>query len=364
MVCTSMRTYKLSQRYPPSDNILLTDEGEPKCFQEACKVENRKHWKKAMEEEIYSLLKNKTWELVNPTKGRNILHKKWVYKIKHEGEGKKERYKARLVVKGFAQKEGIDFTEIRSHVVKMSSIRVILGLVATFDLECEQLDIKTTFLHGDLKDEIYMEQLDRFRERGKENLVCKLKKSLYGLKHAPCQWYEKFDSFMLEHGFKILEVDHCVYIKKYEERYIILLVYVDAMLIVGHDKNLINRLKKDLGSRFAMKDLGPVQKILCMKIMHDRKNKNIWLSQEKIIEKVLYKFNMKDANPVGTPLAPNIKLSVDLCPCDDKEKEEMKRTPYASIVGSLMYAIVCTRPDIAHSVGVVSRFFANPGKQH
>ena len=129
-----------------------------------------------------SLLKSKTWELVKPLKGRRILQNKWVYKIKHEGEGKKERYKARLVVKGFAQKEGIDFTEIRSHVVKMSSIRVILGLVATFDLECEQLDIKTTFLHGDLKDEIYMEQLDRFRERGKENLVCKLKKSLYGLK--------------------------------------------------------------------------------------------------------------------------------------------------------------------------------------
>ena len=109
--------------------------------------------------------------------------------------------------------------------------------------------------------------------------------------------------------------------------YIILLLYVDDMLIVGHDKNMINRLKKDLDSRYEMKDLGPIQQILGMKIMRDRKNKKLWLSQEKYIEKVLYKFNMKDAKPVGTPLAPNIKLSAKLCPCDDKEKEEMKKTP-------------------------------------
>ena len=147
---------------------------------------------------------------------------------------------------------------------------------------------------------------------------------------------------MLEHGFKRLEVDHYVYIKKYEEMYIILLLYVDDMLIVGHDKNMINRLKKDLGSRFPMKYLSPVQQILGMKIVCDKRNKKLWLSQEKCIEKVLDKFNMKDAKPVGPPLAPNIKLSADLCPCDDKEKEEMKRTPYASVVGSLMYAMVCT----------------------
>ena len=142
------------------------------------------------------------------------------------------------------------------------------------------------------------------------------------------------------------------------------MLYVDDMLIARHDKNMINRLKKDLGRRFAMKDLGPVQQILGMKIMCDRKNKKLWLSQEKYIEKVLYKFNMKDAKPTGTPLTPNIKLSVDLCPCDDKEKEEMKRTPYALAIGSLMYAMVHTRPDIVHSVGVVSRFLANSGKQH
>jgi len=204
LVRRSSRPHTPSQRYPPSNYILLTDEGEPNCFQEACKVEHSKEWKKAIKEEMNSLQENKTWELVNLPKDRKALQNKWVYKIKHEGNENKERYKARLVVKGFAQKEGIDFTEIFSPVVKMSPIRVILGLVATLDLECEQLDVKTAFLHGELEEELYMEQPEGFIEKGKEGLVCRLKKSLYGLKQAPRQWYKKFDSFMLEHGFQRL----------------------------------------------------------------------------------------------------------------------------------------------------------------
>jgi ATP-binding cassette subfamily B (MDR/TAP) protein 1 len=125
----STRPHNPSKRYPPSNYILLTNEGEPNCFWEACKVENNKEWKKEMEEEMQSLLEKKTWELVNLPKGRKSLQNKWVYKIKHEGEGKKETYEARLVVKGFSQKEGIDFTEILSLIVKMSSIRIVLGLL-------------------------------------------------------------------------------------------------------------------------------------------------------------------------------------------------------------------------------------------
>ena len=210
-----------------------------------------------------------------------------------------------------------------------------------------------------------MEHPEGFNTKGKENLVCKLKKSLYGLKQAPCQCYKRFDSFMLEHGFRRLEDDHCVYIKRYDqERFIILLLCVDDMLVVGHDKSMINKLKKDLGSQFAMKDLGQAQQILGMRIIRDRKNRRLWLSHERYIEKVLNRFNMNDAKPVGTPLAAHFKLSIDLCPCNDKEKEEMRKISYASAIGSLMYAMVCTRPDIAHSVGVVSRFLANLGKQH
>ena len=137
---------------------------------------------KAMQEEMESLQKNNTYELVKLPEGRKALRNKWVYKLKKDGRGDLVKYKARLVVKGFGQKKGIDFDEIFSPVVKLSSIRIILGLATNQDLEIEQLDVKTAFLHGDLEEEIYMQQPEGFEDKRKEDLVCKLKKSLYGLK--------------------------------------------------------------------------------------------------------------------------------------------------------------------------------------
>jgi len=158
---------------------MLTDGGEPENFQEARVYEQKDRWNKAMQEEIDSLHKNNTYDLVKLPKGRKALKNKWVFRLKNEGE-KQVKYKARLVVKGFEQKKGVDFDDIFSPVVKMSSIRVILGLAASLDLEVEQLDVKTAFLHGDLEEEIYMEQPEGFEVKGKEHLVCKLKKACMG----------------------------------------------------------------------------------------------------------------------------------------------------------------------------------------
>ncbi|CAL5435892.1 unnamed protein product [Camellia sinensis] len=227
------------------------------------------------------------------------------------------------------------------------------------------MDVKTAFLHGDLKEEIYMEQPEGFEVKGKENLVCRLKKSLYGLKQAPRQWYKKFDSFMVGHEYKRTVADQCVYVRTFPGgNFIILLLYVDDMLIVGQDATTIRSLKKELLQSFDMKDLGPAQQILGMNIVRDRKAKKLWLSQEKYVERVIEKFNMKDAKPVSTPLANHFKLSKNSCPSSTKERQEMEAIPYSSAVGSLMYAMVSTRPDIAHAVGVVSRFLSNPEKEH
>ncbi|KAM1056289.1 hypothetical protein ACFX14_029654 [Malus domestica] len=174
---------------------MLTNYGEPETYEEARAHNDSDKWMKAMESEMDSLLKNDTYELVELPKGRKALKNKWVFKLKRDDN--MTRYKARLVVKGFGQKKGVDFDEIFSPVVKMTSIRVILGMAASMDLELEQLDVKTAFLHGNLEDEIYMEQPKGFEVKGKENLVCKLKKSLYGLKQAPRQWNKKFNSFMM-----------------------------------------------------------------------------------------------------------------------------------------------------------------------
>ena len=180
-----------------------------------------------------------------------------------EEEGGKKIFKARLVVKGFAQKHGIDFDEIFSPVVKMTSIRTVLSLVATKDLHLEQLDVKTTFLHGDLDEEIYMAQPQGFEVKGKANLVCRLKKSVYGLKQAPRQWHLKFDSFMHEHEYSRCHSDHCVYFKRLDdERYIILCSYVDDMIVARSNMDQIKGLKHQLAHAFSMKDLGATKKSL------------------------------------------------------------------------------------------------------
>ncbi|RVW22059.1 Retrovirus-related Pol polyprotein from transposon TNT 1-94 [Vitis vinifera] len=331
----SSRNIRPPQRYSPGLNyLLLTDGGEPECYDEALQDENSSKWELAMKDEMDSLLGNQTWELIELPVGKKALHNKWVYRIKNEHDGSK-RYKARLVVKGFQQKEGIDYTEIFSPVVKMSTIRLVLGMVAAENLHLEQLDVKTTFLHGDLEEDLYMIQPEGFIVQGQENLVCKLRKSLYGLKQAPRQWYKKFDNFMHRIGFKRWS-----------------------------DIEKINNLKKQLSKQFAMKDLGVAKQILGMRIIRDKANGTLKLSQSEYVKKVLSRFNMNEAKPVSTPLGSHFKLSKEQSSKTDEEGDHMSKVPYASAIGSLMYAMVCTRPDIAHAVGVVSRFMSRPGKQH
>ncbi|GJY22389.1 retrovirus-related pol polyprotein from transposon TNT 1-94 [Tanacetum coccineum] len=344
---------------------LLTEEGEPSTLQEALNNPDASFWKEAMQEEIEALHKNKTWELVPLPGGRKPIGNKWVYKIKKNGDDQVERYRARLVVKGYAQKEGIDFNEIFSPVVRMTTIRVVLAMCATYDLHLEQLDVKTAFLHGNLEEEIYMLQPEGFKQKGKENLVCRLNKSLYGLKQAPRCWYKRFDSFIRSLEYNRLHADPCAYFKRFgNDDFIILLLYVDDMLVAGPNKDRINKLKAQLAREFEMKDLGPANKILGMQIHRDRVSRKIWLSQKSYVKKILQRFNMQDCKPISTPFPTNVKLSSKMSPSSEKERMKMSRVPYASAVGSLMFAMICTRPDIAHAVGVVSRYMAEPGREH
>jgi len=198
-----------------------------------------------MKDEMDSLLTNQTWELTELPAGKKVLHNKWVFRIKGEHDGSKH-YKARLVVKGFQQKEGIDYTDIFSPVVKMTTIRIVLSIVAAEDLHLEQLDVKTAFFHGELVEEIYMKQPQGFTVQGNESLVCKLRRSLYGLKQAPRQWYKKFDSFICNTGFTRCNADHCCYVKSFKSSYIILLLSIDDILTAGGSMEEINKLKNQL----------------------------------------------------------------------------------------------------------------------
>ena len=173
-----------------------------------------------------------------------------------KADGSIDKYKARLVIKGYRQKEGLDYFDTYSPVTRITSIRMVIAIAALRNLEIHQMDVKTAFLNGDLNEEIYMEQPEGFSAPGQEGKVCRLVKSLYGLKQAPKQRHEKFDNAVLSSGFKINECDKCVYVKDTDKGYVILCLYVDDMLIVGSNDEIIKSTKKMLNSKFDMKDMG------------------------------------------------------------------------------------------------------------
>jgi hypothetical protein len=195
-------------------------------------------------------------------------------------------------------------------------------------------------------------------------LVCKLKKSLYGLKQSPRMWYQKFDTYILGLGFVRSRVDHCVYSKQVGNHFIYVVLYVDDMLLVGNNMDVIKEVKSQLSSKFDMKDLGASSFILGMEIKRYRANKKLWLNQRKCVEMILQRFNMHGSKPVKVLILIGVNLSADQCPKTQEEEEDLSHVPHASQVGSLMYAMVCTRPDIAHAVGVLSRYMSKPGKEH
>lgn len=339
---------------------------EPKTYKEAMECKERKFWKGAANEEMNSLEKSGTWVLVERPKNQKLVGCKWIFKMKPGIPGVEDkRYKGRVVAKGYSQKEGVDYNEIFSPVVKHVSIRILLSLVVNLDYELEQMDVKTAFLHGELEERILMEQPEGFVKKGDEDKVCLLKKSLYGLKQSPRQWNLKFDSFMQKIEFQKSKFDPCVYMKDVNtKRAVYLLLYVDDMLIASGNPKVIQALKDSLSKEFEMKDLGQASRILGMDIIRDREKGTLVLSQQRYLEKVLKTFGMYEAKPVVTPTASHFKLKI-LHPKERAEEfEHMKNVPYASVVGSLMYAMVGSRPDLGFAVGLVCRFMSHPSREH
>ncbi|KAJ9566010.1 hypothetical protein OSB04_001976 [Centaurea solstitialis] len=312
---------------------------EPTSYSEAMKLDDADEWLMAMKAEMESLLKSGTWELVLIPKGKKAVRSNQI--------------------------PGLDYNDIFSPVVKHTSIRALLGMVAYDVLELEQMDVTTAFLNGELEEEIFMHQPEGFVFPGKEGHVCKLIKSLYGLKQSPRQWYKRFDAFVTAHGLSNSSYDSCVYFKKCDDGSILyLLLYVDDMLIAAKDMGEVQKVKDQLNSEFDMKDLVAAKKILGMEIVRDRKARKLYLSQEGYVQKVLHHFGMSEAKSVNTPFAPHFRLSSALSPSTQADVAYMARVSYSSAVGSLMYAMICTRPDLAYAVSMVSRYMANPGKEH
>uniref|UniRef100_A0A2N9HJS7 Reverse transcriptase Ty1/copia-type domain-containing protein n=1 Tax=Fagus sylvatica TaxID=28930 RepID=A0A2N9HJS7_FAGSY len=317
-----------------------------------------------MHEELDSISKNEVWDLTELFAGRKPVGCKWVLRKMYKAYGSLDKYKVRLVAKGFTQQPGVDFVDTYSLVAKFASVRIIMIVAVRLDLELHQLDVKTAFLNGDLKEEIYMDQPDGFQIKGQEGKVCRLKKSLYGLKQSSRQWYLKFHQVILDIGYKMSPLDHCVYVWRDKEKLALLSLYVDDILLASNSPDMMKETKFCLGSKFEMKDMGPTNYVLGIRISRDRDSKLIYLDQENYLEKGLKMFKMEDCRPVSTPVSKGTILNKSMCPTNKTKLEEMIVVPYVQAVDSLIYAMMSTRLDICYAVGLVSRYQSNPGKAH
>jgi hypothetical protein len=239
------------------------------------------------------------------------------------------------VAKGYTQREGIDYNETFSPVSCKDSFRIIMALVAHYDLELHQMDVKTAFLNGDLDEIVYVAQPKGFVMESKEKLGYCLKKSIYGLKQASRQWYLKFDKTIKEFGFKENVEDNCVYAKFKNGKYIFLILYVDDILLASSDVILLLETKRFLSSHFEMKDLGEARFILGIEIHQDRMKGVLGLSQKTYIEKVLKKFNMHKCSASPAPIVKGDRYGEFQCLKNQYEIYQMKMVPYASAVGRL-----------------------------
>ena len=245
---------------------------KPTFFHEASQSP---HWRAAMDTELQALEANSTWTILSLPPGKHAVGCRWVYKIKRKADGSLECYKAHLVAKGCTQQPGIDFIDTFSPVIKLTTVKLLLALAAVHGWFMTQLDVNNTFLQGDLPEEVYMELPPGYHREGEPlpvNAVCKLSKSLYGLKQASRQWYAKFSNFLLSNGFKQSSTDYSLFIKKHGSSIMCLLVYVDDIILVGNCSQDIDSFKQVIDKQFKLKDLGDLKYVLGLEVARSTRN--------------------------------------------------------------------------------------------
>nr|BDI54541.1 retrotransposon protein, putative, Ty1-copia subclass [Triticum aestivum] len=361
----STRTHPTPEWYGnPVLEIMLLDNDEPSNYEEAMAGPDSNKLLEAMQSEIESMYENKVWTLTDLPDERRAIENKWIFKKKTDADGNVTIYKARLVAKGYRQVQGIDYDEIFSPVTKLKSVRIMLAIAAYYDYEIWQMDVKTAFLNGYLKEELYMMQPKGFVDPKNANKVCKLQRSIYGLVQASRSWNIRFDEMIKAFGFMQTYGEACVYKKVSGSSVAFLILYVDDILLMGNDIEFLDSIKAYLNKCFSMKDLGEAAYILGIKIYRDRSRRLIGLSQSTYLDKILKKFKMDQSKKGFLPVLQGVRLSTAQCPTTAKDKQEMSVIPYASAIGSITYAMLCTKPDVNLAISLIGRYQSNPGKEH
>ena len=327
----------------------------PRTFGEAMDSPKSLIWADAMKEEISSLKENNTYTLTTLPKGKTAVGGRWVFAVKNNAD-ESETYKARYVAKGYSQVAGIDYKETFSPTANMTSIRTLMQMAAQYDLKLHQMDVKTAYLNAPIDCEVYIEQPEGFEVKSEtgEKLVGKLNKSLYGLKQSGRNWNRVLHDHLSENGFTQNPADNCVYYKETANDRIILIIWVDDLLIAARDSDSLNDVKKMLTARFKMKDLGELKHFLG--IDFNQSEGEVRMNQKRYISKILEKFGMSECKSRSTPCEQ--KLNLD----GDEELSDSRR--YREVIGSLIYVMTCTRPDLSWIVSKLSQYLSQPKQQH
>ncbi|CAI7895108.1 unnamed protein product [Closterium sp. NIES-54] len=331
--------------------------GESATLKEALESSDAEEWKKAMESELKSIEENGTWELVELPEGRKAITSKWLFKIRSDADGKIERYKSRLVAKGYQQKEKVEYKELFAPVVKPTTLRTLLAGAAIKGWVVKQIDVTTAFLNGVLEEEIFMAQPEGFDDGS--GRVLRLRMALYGLKQAPRQWYLKLRGVLEEIGFTPSTADHSLFMLGEGEQRSFMVVYVDDILLFSPSSDLVKEVMLKLQDKVKCKALGDINFYLGLHIERDVEKRCMRMHQRKYLEALAAKFGQSEGH-VATPFPSGFKCVKG--PEEESVGEEERRR-FHSLVGSLMYAVVNTRPDVAFATGQLARVVQCPNEE-
>lgn len=343
------------------DPTRCDDESDPQSISEARRSKHWTEWLSAIHTELESLKAKGVYEEIHSLPpNRKAIQCKWVLHIKRDKHGCVSRFKARLVAKGFTQIPGQDFSFTFAPVARWDTIRSLLCITAINDLELRQLDVKTAYLNGPLDEEIYMKAPDGF---GMSSPYWRLHKGLYGLRQAGRQWYLTLHQAYSDLGFMCCQSDWSAYTRRSSSSFSMSATSVDDILIASDSKAESDLATRQINEKFSITDSGDAEWILGCRITRQRSKRLLMIDQSQFVSTILHDFSMDRCNPVQTP-CPKFRLTSEMCPQNDAERESAALLPYRALVGKCMYLSTCTRPDISYAVRDLARFMSNYGKQH
>ncbi|GKV30776.1 hypothetical protein SLEP1_g39556 [Rubroshorea leprosula] len=334
------------------NNFAFISHIEPKNVNDALEDEN---WFLAMQEELNHFQRSKVWNLVPCPSDHPIIGTKWVFRNKLDENGHVVRNKARLVAKGYSQEEGIDYDETYAPVARLESIHMLCAFACHMNMKLFQMDVKSAFLNGFIKEEVYVEQPPGFEDPYFPDHVFKLSKALYGLKQAPRAWYERLSGFLIEKGFSRGRVDTTLFIKHHEKDFLIVQIYVDDIIFGATNELLCENFSKLVQGEFEMSMMGELNFFLGLQIKQS--NEEIFINQTMYTKELLKKFGMEKAKPQPTPMSSTLKLD------KDEQGKPFDQKLFRSMIGSLLY-LTASRPDIMFSVCLCARFQSCPKESH